>query len=70
MRSSSLNFLFQINETVPRGQVAVRPLAIRGRFHVMAAAPLTDAQIVMAIARFVAKHDPANQGELPAPSAV
>lgn len=66
--TASLNFLFQVNPEVPRGQVAVRPLPIPGRFHVMAADSLTDAQIAMAIARYIAKHDPANDGALPSPS--
>jgi hypothetical protein len=55
---AELKFIFQVNDQVPRGQVAVRPLDQPGQWHVMAATELTDAQITMAIARFIAKHDP------------
>jgi hypothetical protein len=55
---AELKFIFQQNADVPRGQVAVRPLDVPGQWHVMAAVALTDAQITMAIARFIARHDP------------
>jgi hypothetical protein len=55
---AELKFIFQQNADVPRGKVAVRPLGEAGQWHVMASEELTDAQIVMAISRFIAKHDP------------
>lgn len=55
---AELKFIFQYNAEVPRGKVAVRPLGVPGQWHVQASENLTDAQITMAIARFIAKHDP------------
>jgi hypothetical protein len=55
---ADLKFIFQHNPAVPRGQVAVRPLNVPGQWHVMASEELTNAQIIMAISRFIAKHDP------------
>lgn len=55
---NALDFMFQINPEVPRGKVAVKPLPTPGKWLVMAATPLSNAQIVMAIGRFIAKHDP------------
>jgi len=51
----NLTFKFRLNPEAPRGVVGVtenRP----GEFLVMARDELTDAQIVMAIARWCAKH--------------
>ena len=55
---AQLDFMFKINPEVPRGKVAVKPLPTPGKWLVMASVTLTDAQIVMAIARFIAAHDP------------
>lgn len=60
--AADLKFLFQLNPSVPLGKVAVRPMPVPGSFLVLAASPMTDAQVTMAIARYVAKHDP-NSGE-------
>lgn len=57
-----ITFKFRINPEAPRGKVAVtesRP----GVFLVMARDELTDAQITMAIARWISRHDKEHQNE-------
>jgi hypothetical protein len=52
----NVKFKFRVNPEAPRGQVAItenRP----GEFLVMAKTELSDAQIIMAIARYVGKHE-------------
>jgi hypothetical protein len=56
-KPAELKFMFQQNLDIPRGKVGVKPMGAH-QFLVMARDNLTDAQIVMAITRFIAKHDP------------
>lgn len=65
---AELKFMFQINDRLEHGKVAVKPMEVSGTWLVMCRTPLSDAQITMAIARFIAKYDPASDGALPSGS--
>lgn len=63
-KKPEFHFMFQHNADIPRGQVGVKPMGNKS-FLVLASQDLTDAQIIMAITRFIAKHDPESGANRP-----